>query len=365
MPAVLSRTPSPWSDGPAAETPNLGGQNRDESMRGFSGAVLIQGVLRVGAVTLRDPRPDTLRELLMDFSRPGLCIVLGAGGSHGIVPMTRREIAELARELLQAGGNSSILPARYRRELLDHPEAAFVAELLRSAPREAWDRMLDVVSPGQASFVLNTVFAPKGDFPTELVKIYDVLENERGVIVTYNYDRITDRAKSRFRVVSPHGERSDAFLDPRTQAEVRRMTLELHLPVRNDWWLPVPETVQVQYRPAYQEALNAWRAASAIVFVGYGFGGGDDAFSYEDFGRSAAFGARVHVLCPLPDNRDLCKQVGYALRGRGPRFRVFGQPYRWRSLARAMLDYLRSIRRCHVREAIGAEIEIALRHDNN
>jgi hypothetical protein len=127
---------------------------------------------------------------------------------------------------------------------------------------------------------------------------------------------------------SPRGERSELFLDPRTQAEMRKMTLELHLPFRNDWWLPIPETVEVQTRPAYQETLNAWRCASTIVFIGYGFGGGDDAFSYEDFGRNAALSARVHVLCPLLDNRDLCKQIGYALRGRGPRFRVFGQPYR-------------------------------------
>jgi hypothetical protein len=277
--------------------------------------------------------------------------------------MTKREIAELARELLQAGGNYSIIPQHFQRQVAEHPEVIFVTDLLRSAPREAWDRMIETISPGQASFVLNQVFSPNTKVPSALVNIYDVLENERGVIVTYNYDRITDGARNRFRVITPHGERSHLVSDSRSRDVVTRMMLDLHMPLRNDWWLPIPETVEVQYRAAYQEALTAWRHASTIVFVGYGFGGGADAFSYDDFGRNAAPNARIHVMCPRPDNTDLCKQVGYALKGRGAGFRIFEQPYRWRSLAEAILEYLESVHGSHIWQAVGSELEIAFRHD--
>lgn len=40
-----------------------------------------------GPVTIRDPRVANMRELLLDLSRPGVCIVLGAGASHGLVPL--------------------------------------------------------------------------------------------------------------------------------------------------------------------------------------------------------------------------------------------------------------------------------------
>lgn len=318
----------------------------------------------MGPVTLDECRVDDLRRLLVALATPGLCLVLGAGASHGVVPMTRQDITDLARELLEAGGNLALLPRRLRDQVTDHPDSLFMAELLRAAPRDAWDRVLaDTLSPGQASYVLHASFTPRGAVPQALTQIFSVLESEAGTIVTYNYDRITDAARSRFRVVAPHGERSQLMSDPRTREAMRKMAFELHVPIASDWWLPVPETVEVQQRPAYQEMTRAWRTARSIVFIGYGFGRGDDAISYEDFGLNASTDASVHVLCPRPDNADLCKQIGYALRGRGPKFRVFGHPYRWRSFAEAVLEYLESVGRFHVAAAIGAELEIAFRHD--
>jgi len=88
-----------------------------------------------------------------------------------------------------------------------------------------------------------------------------------------------------------------------------------------------------------------------------------DAFSFEDFGFYACKKARVHVLCPYPDNADLCQQIGYVLHDRSPGFRVFGHPYRWRALAEAILEYLDARRLRHICCAIGAEVEIAFRHD--
>jgi hypothetical protein len=333
-------------------------------MRGFSGAILRDERIVVGPVSLDERRGDGLRDLLVDLARPGLCLVLGAGASHGVIPMSIRAITELARELLEADGMVNRLPRRLQHQVEDHPECLFLTDLFRAAPRGAWDRIAaDILTPALASYVLNSVFSPRGPVPPALTRIYSVLENERGVIVTYNYDRITDAARKRFRVISPHGERSLLGSDPGTRVTVQRIALDLHIPVKNDWWLPVPETTEVQRRPGYQEMLTAWRTASAIVFIGYGFGGGADAFSFEDFGLNASKAARIHALCPRPDNPDLCRQIGYALRGRGPRFRVFGHPYRWRALAEAMLEYLDSRRRSHIWHAIGAELEIAFRHD--
>jgi hypothetical protein len=57
--------------------------------------------------------------------------------------------------------------------------------------------------------------------------------------------------------------------------------------------------------------------------IGYSFGGGHDALSFEDFCAKVNPKARVHVLSPATDNADLVRQVGYGLRGRGSRFRVW------------------------------------------
>jgi hypothetical protein len=291
-------------------------------------------------------------------------LVLGAGASHGVIPITRRDITALARELLEAGGDLSRVPPRYRHQVDDNPDALFLVELLRDAPRDAWDRMLaETISPSQASYILHETFTPRHPVPRALTRIFEVIEPTDGTIVSFNYDRVTDAVRSRFRVIAPHGERSSLLSDPSTRDAVRKMAIELHIPPRSDWWLPVPETVEIQQRPAYQQMVAAWRLARSIIFIGYGFGGGDDALSFEDFGRESSKTARTHVLCPNPDNRDLCKQVGYALRGRGPRFRVFGHPYRWRSFAEAVLEYLTSRNSQHISAAIGAELEITFRHD--
>jgi hypothetical protein len=114
--------------------------------------------------------------------------------------------------------------------------------------------------------------------PAGLPDIYEVLENERGVIVTYNYDRITDH-QSRFRVITPHGQRSGLLADARTYNTSKRLALELDIPIHTDWWLPIPETELVCERTSYQDAWVAWRKAHAIAFIGYGFGSGADMFS--------------------------------------------------------------------------------------
>ena len=103
--------------------------------------------------------------------------------------------------------------------------------------------------------------------------------------------------------------------------------------------------------------------AGDMIRIVYGFGGGADALSFEDFGRHVHPDAHVHVLCPRPDNADLCKQVGHVLRGRPRDFRVFGQPFRWRSFAEALLEVLKGLRSNHIRATIGREFEITLVHD--
>jgi hypothetical protein len=56
--------------------------------------------------------------------------------------MTAREITDLARELLEAEGNITRMPGHFRHQLEQNPDALFLVELLRMAPRDAWDRML-------------------------------------------------------------------------------------------------------------------------------------------------------------------------------------------------------------------------------
>src|SRR5436190_106790 len=80
--------------------------------------------------------------------------------------------------------------------------------------------------------------------------------------------------------------------------------------------------------------LEAWQTAHAVVLIGFGFGSGQDAISFEDFGRLVPATAPVHVLGPPGDNADLTRQVGHALRGR-LRPGLYAQPFRWRQLAEA------------------------------
>lgn len=333
--------------------------------RGWSGAILTSdGGVRVGPVTLRDDRITDLRELLLDLSSPGLCLVLGAGASYGVVPMSRKDIAALARELIAAGGNYRLLPERQQRHLAENPEVLALTNLLREIPPDAWDRFLadlPALTPSQATVIWSDVFTPRGEIPRALVDIYRVLENQNGVVVSYNYDGIADR-QDRFPVITPHGRRPAVLTDPRVREQVRKVAWELHVSIATDWHLPVPEDESVRMRRDYQNTLVAWRLARCIMFIGYGFGGGDDGVSFDDFGRNA-LGCRVHVLCPHPENRDLRRQVGYALRDRGPRFRVFGQPFRWRSFAEATLALLAQSGFDHVRHAIGREADLCALHD--
>lgn len=323
-------------------------------MRGVAGATGTYG-----DVLLKDFRRNPLRELLLDLSKPGLCLVLGAGASYGQVPMTPQQMADVARECIEAEGKYSSMPGRYL-DYLEHPEVRFVTDLLRRADRGAWDRILSqFLSPGQANFVLHDMFTPRGEIPPVLYQIYGVFENARGVIVSYNYDRITDHQKH-FRVIAPHGQRSNLLSTPRTRDTAKELAFTFGVPVSTDWWLPVTENEQVRIRHEYQEALKVWRSARTIVFIGYGFGGGADLFSFEDFGANAAPSARIHVLNPDP---DLSSQVGYALKGRGPGFRVWRQPFRWRPFAEAVLAVLNSVRAKHIRHAVGREPEIGLAHD--
>lgn len=332
--------------------------------RGWSGAILRpNGTIFVGPVTLPDSRVANLRELVLDLALPGLCIILGAGASHGVVPITPKEIANHAWKMLQSQSNFLALSSTERETLGKHPEILYLRDVLENVPAGAWDRFLsDLLSPGQASVILNDIFTPPQQVPPALVDIYNVLENDRGVVVSYNYDRIAE-AQSRFRVITPHGQRSALLTDARFGNIMREMASEMHIAIPNEWHLPVPEDEQIRLRSAYQDMVSAWRSARTVVFVGYGFGAGADAISFQDFAVNVAPSARIHVLCPTTDNADLSKQVGSALRSRGARFRVYGQPFRWRAFAEAVLSVLRVIPATHMRFAIGKETDIATLHD--
>ena len=132
-------------------------------------------------VTLQDSRRHNLRELFVDFARPGLCLVIGAGASHGVMPMSVEQIATLAREIIDASGQYWRLPGKYLDQL-EHSGVRYLTEILLHTSRENWDnRLAQFLSPGQANFILGAVFTPRREVPRALVRIYDVLENRNGV----------------------------------------------------------------------------------------------------------------------------------------------------------------------------------------
>jgi hypothetical protein len=210
--------------------------------------------------------------------------------------------------------------------------------------------------------ISNDAFSPQTQVPEALVRIYDLFDNSGGALISFNYDGI-DRLQTRFRTIAPHGRRPDLLTDAEFGRTIREAARAFAIDIQTDWHLPVPENELVAKRPAYQEMVAAWTQAQSVVFVGYGFGGGADSASFADFGLHLNRRARVHVLCPQPDNSDLCKQIGSAIRGRPRGFRVFGQPFRWKSFAEAVLATVDRCGGSHVRQAIGKELEIAIAHD--
>ena len=256
-----------------------------------------------------------------------------------------------------------MLSAEERATFGRYPEVRFLTQALQSMPTGAWDRVvLDALSPGRAVVILNDVFSPSIEVPSALVRIYDVFENREGVMISFNYDGI-DQRQTKFRVIAPHGRRPDLLLDPMFSRSVRESLRTFYVDIPTDWHLPIPESERVIKRPAYQAMVAAWARARSVVFVGYGFGGGADSMSFRDFGLSLNPAARVHVLCPGPENAELCRQIGYVLRGRPRGFRVIGQPFRWRPFAEAVLGVLDGCGADCVRAAVGKELEIAVAHD--
>jgi hypothetical protein len=323
-----------------------------------------------GPVTLADHRATELTLLLQDFARPGLCLILGAGASYGVVPMTKADIEQAIRELRQAKGNLALLPSRHQEVLTDPVVGWVVARL-----PQVGDRFLDEVMPlinyyrsaphgylgsAAASVIVNEVFTPRRETPAELTEIYGVLESTNGVIVTYNYDRIEGEAHG-FRVIAPHGQRSRYSVTPAVWRDAQTIALQSGVPIPTDIHLPLPEHEGVRDRPAYGEMVRAWCLARCVVLIGYGFGAGADEMSFYDFGRSIGPKTIVHVV--NPESKDLTRQVGFALKNRGRSERVLGHSFRWQPLAAAILEVLDRLNARNVRWAVPYSAEICSLHD--
>jgi hypothetical protein len=188
-----------------------------------------------------------------------------------------------------------------------------------------------------------------------------VIENAGGSIVSFNYDGV-DRQQRRFPVIHPHGQRPESLVDPVVGPLSRKLALAHGYAPSVNWHLPVPENSAIQTHGDYRAMVRAWRAAAAIVLVGYRFGWGMDGYSFADFGGVLRADTRVHVLCPKPDNADLRKQVREALKHRG--IHVFGQPFSWRNFAESALRLLREHRDRHVSYLIGHEPAFLRQHDH-
>ena len=186
------------------------------------------GSIFVGDVALVDPRLQNLRELLIDLSHPGICIVLGAGASYGLVPLSPRTLAELALEIIRAQAKGAVpaLTSERRRIADESPEIQFLVPLLREMPLSAWNRfLLDNLGKARAILTCSDIFSPRQQIPPALVKIYDVIENAGGVIVSFNYDGI-DQQQCRFPVIHPHGRRPEGLVDPVLGPLVRQLALD-------------------------------------------------------------------------------------------------------------------------------------------
>jgi hypothetical protein len=237
--------------------------------RGWSGAIVRpNGRIFVGPVLLPDRRAQGLRDLLVDLSHPNVCIVLGAGASHGVVPITPKEVTAIAWKILQASRSVPVLSVEEHATFARFPEVRFLAKALQSMPTGSWDRfVLDALSPGRAVVILSDVFSPQTEVPSALIKIYDVIENTNGVLISFNYDGI-DQRQSRFRVIAPHGRRPDLLFDPVYGPSTRELVETFRVDVPTNWHLPIPESERVLKRPAYPRLVSA--ASLALAQPSYG-----------------------------------------------------------------------------------------------
>src|SRR5690606_6349127 len=124
-------------------------------------------------------------------------------------------------------------------------------------------------SNGEASVLLHEMMTPK-QIPPELRRIYCTFERSRGVIVSYNNDRVVDD-RCGLRLIAPHGQRAKTSEDPLAWEKLKRAAYAADISVPIDFHLPVPEQDAVRISPDYDEAVMAWRAARSIVFIGYAF----------------------------------------------------------------------------------------------
>lgn len=341
-------------------------------MRGHSAAYQNAfGVFCALDVTLSDVRARNLEGLLRDFSKPGLCIVLGAGASYGVVEISRKDFIAAVRELEAAHGAIERIPARFQ-ELWQGEAVKWVAKLLLSMPidsnRDAvldeYDEVFSIPSSiplatAQLGALANRLFTPT-EVPPELKQVYNCFNNANGNIVTFNYDRVVGE-ESGFNIIAPHGQRSNVVgtLLDKMQKDAFRAGIHPPLGIHP----PVPELENVVLRPAFDLMLAAWRAARCVVFIGYGFGSVADEFSFREFSRAIQPRTRVRVICPDPDNRDLVKQIESSLKNRARYERVLGHPFRWRPLTASILGVLRDIQASGAEYAAPYSPEVVARHD--
>jgi hypothetical protein len=282
--------------------------------------------------------------------------------------MRSAEIGARALEHLLDRFAFAALSEAERQALNFSEESQYLLPLMRAAsalksakPASRCERMLlEMMDPAFLRYSLQSIFTPSF-VPPALYRIYEVLESSRSVIITFNYDRITDRQSS-FRVIDVHGQTSPLIADERSRSPTSALE-HLFLSPRFDAHLPLPEDERVRGRSQYTCALKALRQANSVVFVGYGFGGGADALSFEDFSKNINHDARVHVLGPRPDSKDLTRQIGYGLRDRRPGFQVWNQSFRWHALCEAILSSLSKRRVRHVAMLIGQELDVLAEHD--
>jgi hypothetical protein len=152
-------------------------------VRGWCGASGGNGRFFAVPVTIPHSRLEVTRELLLDLSRPGTCIVLGAGASHGVVPIAPKEITAAASKMLQAQGSFRALSSDERKLLSCHPEIKYLTDLLQRIPTGSWDRfVLDHLDPGNG---LNRMLITLGRVPLFYFILQMVVAHGFGVLLGY------------------------------------------------------------------------------------------------------------------------------------------------------------------------------------
>ncbi len=239
--------------------------------------------------------PEDIARLIEALGSARPFVIVGAGASAPIVPLTDRLQKAVREELFAVGsypGGSfgDVVPAH--NVLFDRIFPNFQARTLE-------DHLLHFQRSRLELIFQKVLTAPLTQRVPFQYSIFNLLSS-RTVLFNYNLDWQASVYNGYYlRVMTPHGSVDREWTATGDWIKNRAASLDFKLPSLRYKCLPGPEPSSVTSRPPFLSARRALQQATALVLIGYSFalnrfGKLDDAESFE-----YVIDAQNHSDCPV------------------------------------------------------------------